>query len=126
MKNKKRSSPEMEHIFSPNSGVDQKKKVFAGNGKFFKVLTCAQMHTRVKLLEGMQMKTILKLLGGIQSNYWWGYIPPWIRHFCSCSSNMRFSKRCCHQNSKNIYLFFTLPDFTSQLDSGIQIFEFKL
>ena len=28
------------------------------------VQTCAQMHTKVKLLEGMQMKTILKLLGG--------------------------------------------------------------
>ena len=53
---KKKSSPEMEH--------------------FFQVVTCAQMHTRVKLLEGMQMKAILKLLGGIQSNYWGGYIPP--------------------------------------------------
>ena len=33
---------------------------------FFRIQveTCAQMHTRVKLLEGMQMKTILKLLGG--------------------------------------------------------------
>ena len=27
------------------------------------VQTCAQIHTRVKLLEGMQKKTILKLLG---------------------------------------------------------------
>ena len=26
--------------------------------------TCARMHTKVKLLEGMQMKTILKLLRG--------------------------------------------------------------
>ena len=34
------------------------------------VETCAQMHTKVKLLEGMQMNTILKLLGGIPSNYW--------------------------------------------------------
>ena len=50
---KKRSSPEIEHFFPP-----------------IQVQTCAQMHTRVKLLEGMQMKTILKLLGGIQSNYW--------------------------------------------------------
>ena len=31
----------------------------------FEVETCAHMHTRVKLLEGMQMKTIFKLLGGI-------------------------------------------------------------
>ena len=46
------------------------------------VQICAQVHTRVKLLEGMQMKTILKLLGGIQSNYW-GDIspyPPGFRH----------------------------------------------
>ena len=27
------------------------------------VETCAQLHIRVKLLEGMQMKTIFKLLG---------------------------------------------------------------
>ena len=55
VKTKKRSSPEMEHFFAR-----------------IQVETCVQMHTRVKLLEGMQMKTILKLLGGIQSNY----IPP--------------------------------------------------
>ena len=42
----------------------------------FQVEICAQMHTRVKLLEGMLMKTILKLLGAIQLNYWGGYIPP--------------------------------------------------
>ena len=30
------------------------------------VQTCAQMHSRVKLLEEMQVKTILKLLGGMQ------------------------------------------------------------
>ena len=28
------------------------------------VETCAQMHTRIRLSEGMQMKIILKLLGG--------------------------------------------------------------
>ena len=66
---KKRSSPEMEHFFPPNSGEDQKKN-------WIKVQTCAQMHTWVKLLEGMQMKIILKLLGGIKSNYWGRYIPP--------------------------------------------------
>ena len=62
-KKKKRSSPEMEHFFPP-----------------IQVEPCAQMHTRVKLLEGMQMKTILKLFGGIQSNYWGEYIPPGFRH----------------------------------------------
>ena len=56
---KKRSLPKMEHFFSQ-----------------IQVETCAQMHTRIKLLEGMQMKTILKLLGGIQSNYWGRHIPP--------------------------------------------------
>ena len=49
---KKRSSAKMEHFFP-----------------LIQVESCAQMQTRVKLLEGMQMKTILKLLGGIQSNY---------------------------------------------------------
>ena len=39
------------------------------------VETCAQMQTRVKLLEGMQMKTILKLFGGIYLP-----IPPGFRH----------------------------------------------
>ena len=45
------------NTFFSNSGEDQKKKVFSRNGiHFFLVLTsaCAQMHTRVKLLEGMQ------------------------------------------------------------------------
>ena len=40
------------------------------------VQTCAQMHTRVKLLEGMQVKTILNVLGEIHSKYLGGYIPP--------------------------------------------------
>ena len=69
-KTKKRSSIDMEHFFSPNSGEDQKTKKEGLHQKwntFFpriQVQTCAQMHTRVKLLEGMQMTTILKLLGG--------------------------------------------------------------
>ena len=45
----------------------EKKTVFTKNEILFsrfQVETCAQMHTRVKLLEGMQMKTILKLQGG--------------------------------------------------------------
>ena len=53
-------------------GLHRKWKLFFPR---IEVETCAQMHTRVKLLEGMQMKTILKLLGGIQSNYWEKYIP---------------------------------------------------
>ena len=72
----------MEHFFSPNSGEDQKKRSSPTMEDFFpriQVETCAQMHARVKLLEGMQMKTILKLLGGIQSNYCWGIYPPsWV------------------------------------------------
>ena len=63
---KKRSSPDMEHFFSPNSGEDQKKGLHQKWDTYFpriQVQTCAQMHTRVKLLEGMQMKTILKLMG---------------------------------------------------------------
>ena len=52
---KKRSSPKIEHFF-PRIQVE----------------TCAQMHTRVKLSEGMQMKALLKLLGRIY--------PPGFRH----------------------------------------------
>ena len=59
----------MKYIFFPNSGEDQKKKKSLHQkwNTFFlriQVETCAQMHTRVKLLEGMQMKTIFKLLEG--------------------------------------------------------------
>ena len=66
---KKRFSPEMKYIFFPNSGEDQKKKKSLHQkwNTFFlriQVQTCAQMHIRVKLLEGMQMKTIFKLLEG--------------------------------------------------------------
>ena len=58
----------LDHDFFQVSKLseDQKKKIFTKNGTLFsriQVETCAQMHTRVKLLEGMQMKTILKLLG---------------------------------------------------------------
>ena len=63
---KKRSSPKMEHIL-PRIQVKTKKKGLHPQMEHFfpriQVLTCAQMHTRVKLLEGMQMKTILELLG---------------------------------------------------------------
>ena len=38
--------------------------------------TCAQMHTRVKLWEGMQIKTILKLLGGGYNQIIGGNTPP--------------------------------------------------
>ena len=77
MKTKK--SPEMEHFFSPNSNEDQKKRSSPKMEHFFSRIhaeTCAQMHTEVKLLEGMQMNTILKLLGGILSNYWGDISPP--------------------------------------------------
>ena len=70
----------MKHFFSPNSAEDQKKKEGFHQewNTFFpriQVQTCAQMHPRVKLLEGMQVKTILKVLGGYTQNIWGGYIP---------------------------------------------------
>ena len=65
----------MEHFFSPNSGEDQKKRSSPELEHFFQVFTCAQMQTKVKLLEGMQMKTILKLLW-VYSQILGGYIPP--------------------------------------------------
>ena len=58
---KKRSSPKMNHFFSPNSGDDQKKKkgLQLKRNAFFpriEVETCAQVQTRAKLLGGgMQM-----------------------------------------------------------------------
>ena len=58
---------------------DQKKGLHQKWNTFFpriQVETCAQMHTRVKLLEGMQIKTILKLLGGGYSQIIWGIYPP--------------------------------------------------
>ena len=45
------------------------------------VQTCAQMHTRVKLVVGMQMKTILKMLGGIYPTYPPGFRHPWARPY---------------------------------------------
>ena len=48
----------MEHFVSPNSGEDHKKGHLQQWNTFFlriQVETSAQMHTRVKLLEGMQM-----------------------------------------------------------------------
>ena len=69
-KKKKRSSPKMERFF-PRIQVKTKNKEKERSSpqmeRFFpqiQVQTCAQMHTRVKLL------------GGIQSNYWGRYIPP--------------------------------------------------
>ena len=71
----------MEHFF-PQIQVKTKKNKKGLHQKFprFEVETCALMHTRVKLLEGMQMKTLIKLLGGIQSNYWGDVSPPGFRH----------------------------------------------
>ena len=65
---KKRSSPNMEQVKTKKKRSSTQMEHFFPELKFFpriQVETFAQMHTRVKLLEGMQMKTILKLLGGI-------------------------------------------------------------
>ena len=80
---KNRSSPKMKHFFSPTSGEDQKKKGLLQRWNTFfprnQMEICAQMHTRVKLLEGMQMKTVLKFWGGY-SQIIGGYILPGFRH----------------------------------------------
>ena len=63
----------MKHFFPElKKGFHQEWNAFFPR---IQVQTCAQMHTRVKLLEGMQVKTILKVLGGIHSKYLGGYIP---------------------------------------------------
>ena len=80
VKTKKKNFTKNRTLFSPNSGKDTKKKGLHQTWDTFfpqiQVETCAQMHTRVKLLEGMRMETILNLLGGIQSNYSGGQSPP--------------------------------------------------
>ena len=58
-KQKKRSSPEMEHLFSPNSSTDlrsdaHQSQIIGGDAD--------DDHTQIDR--------------GIQSNYWEGYIPP--------------------------------------------------
>ena len=50
----------MEHFFSPSSGEDQKKSLHQNWSTFFlefRVETCAQMHTKVKVSGEMQMQT---------------------------------------------------------------------
>ena len=48
-------------VKTKKKGLHQKWNTFFHR---IQVKTCPQLHTRLKLLEGMQMKTILKLLGG--------------------------------------------------------------
>ena len=86
---------------------DQKKKVFSGNETLFfpelkkgfhqewntffpriQVQTCAQMHTRVKLLEGITQSVggdTLKIFGGDIS-----LLPPEFRHHCVPRSSFLF------------------------------------
>ena len=72
----------MEHFF-PRIQVKTKKQKKGLHQKWntyfsrIQVQTCAQMHTRVKLLEGMQMTTKLNLLGDTVKIG--GYIPPGFR-----------------------------------------------
>ena len=53
---KKRSSPKIEDFF-PRIQVKTKKLIQTSSS--------AQMHIKIKLLEGMQICTVAKLLGGI-------------------------------------------------------------
>ena len=87
------------NTFFPDSGEDPpppKKRYSQKWNTFFlryQVETCAQMHTRVKLLEGMHIKTILKLLGGDTVKLLRGYIPhrpgfrhPWLKYIILCQA----------------------------------------
>ena len=56
MKTKKKGLHAKWNTFFPNPSEDQTKKVVTKNGTLFpriQVDTCAQMHTRIKLLGGM-------------------------------------------------------------------------
>ena len=66
MKTKKRSSPEMEHLFSSNSSTDLRSDVHQS-----------------QIIGGDADDDHTQIVGGIQSNYWGGYIlpiPPGFRH----------------------------------------------
>ena len=73
----------MEHFFSriqvkterKKKGLHQKRNTFFPR---IQVETCAQMHTRVKLMGGGGDADVYhtQIIGGIQSNYYGEYIPP--------------------------------------------------
>ena len=73
---KKRSSPEMEYIFSPNSGEDQKKRKKKGlhqkwNSFFFPNSSTdlrSDAH-QSQIIGGDADKDYTQIVGGIQSNY---------------------------------------------------------
>ena len=74
----------MEHVFCEDQ-KEKKKGLHQQWNTFFpriQVETCAQMHTRVKLLGDADVDHT-QIIGGIQSNYW-GNIPPspGFRHPC--------------------------------------------
>ena len=77
----------LDHDFFQVSKLseDQKKGLLQKKENFVPqilVETCAQMHTKVKLLEGMQMQTILKLSGGYSQIVGGIYLPSPPRHPC--------------------------------------------
>ena len=76
--NKTRSSPKMEHFFSPNSGEDQKKRsspemehLYSPNSK---TDLCSDAH-QSQIIVGDADEDHTQIVGGIQSNYW-GDISP--------------------------------------------------
>ena len=86
----KRSSPKVEDFFSPNLGEDQNKKGLHQKWSTFSrilVETCAQMHTRVKVLGGCRCWP--------SSNYWRDISPPGFgtsaSNTCSCFRSLRTS-----------------------------------
>ena len=87
---KRRSSPEMEHFFSPNSGEDQKKKVFTRNGTLFLSTDLRSDAHQSQIIGGDADEDHTHIVGGYTVKLLRGYIPPsppLFRHHCPLNSN---------------------------------------
>ena len=78
---KKKSSPETEHFFPPNSGEDQKNKKRSSPEKehFFSSNSSRDLRSdahQSQIIGRDADEDHTQIVGGIQSNYWGEYIPP--------------------------------------------------
>ena len=76
---KKRSSPELEHFFSPSSGEDQKKKSSPETLHFFSPNSSRDLRSdahQSQIIGGELDENHTQIVGGIQSNYWGDISPP--------------------------------------------------
>ena len=91
---KKRSSPEMEHLFSPNSGKDQKKKEGL-NQKWNTFSTNSSTDLRLdahqsQIIGGDADEDHTQIVGGDTVKLLGGYIPPSPRVLAPLHSGIHF------------------------------------